>query len=89
MELIKEFIEYLIIAFISSAILIFLSKIVMQKILRRPADYYRKEELRQEELMLNRAGISIKAELETTPEGEVTSEHLHVQPQYPADQNSR
>ncbi len=76
-----ETIEYLVIAFISSAILIFLSKIVLQAILRRPRDYYREEELRQEEMMLNSAGFSIKDELETNPEGELTSEHIHAEPQ--------
>lgn len=81
--MIAETLEYLITAFICSALLIFLSKIVMQKLLRRPADHYLKEELRQEELMLNRAGISIKDELETTPEGEVTDEHIHADPQLP------
>ena len=78
-----EFMRYLGIAFASSAILIVLSKIVMQMILRRPADYYLKEEYRQEEIMLNSAGISIKDEVETTPEGEVTEEHIHVEPQIP------
>lgn len=83
MEILKETMEYLIIAFISSALLIFMSKIVMQKLLRRPADYYLKEELRQEEMLLNSAGISITEELETTPEGEVTEEHIHAEPQLP------
>lgn len=83
MEILKETLEYLIIAFISSALLIFMSKIVMQKLLRRPADYYLKEELRQEEMLLNSAGISITEELETTPEGEVTEEHIHAEPQLP------
>lgn len=83
MEILKETLEYLIIAFISSALLIFMSKIVMQKLLRRPADYYLKEELRQEEMLLNSAGISITEELETTPEGEVTEEHIHAEPQFP------
>ncbi len=78
-----EFFEYILIAFISSALLIFLSKVMMQKILRRPADYYLKEEYRQEELMLNAAGISLLDEHETGPEGEVTEEHVHAEPQIP------
>ena len=78
--MLHEFFEYLLIAFISSAALIFLSKVVMQAVLRRPAGYYRDKELLQEELMLNSAGISITEELETNPEGEVTPEHIHVQP---------
>ena len=78
-----EFLRYLGIAFASSALLLVLSKIIMQAVLRRPADYYLKEEYRQEELILNSAGFSITEELETTPEGEVSEEHLHVQPQLP------
>jgi hypothetical protein len=87
--MIKETIEYLLIAFVSSAILIFLSKIVLQALIRRPADYYRAEELRQEEMMLNSAGFSIRDELETTPEGEVTQEHIDAEPQIEGDNNYR
>ena len=79
----NEIMRYLGIAFASSVLLLVLSKIIMQAILRRPADYYLKEEYRQEELMLNSGGISITAEMETTPEGEVTEEHIHVEPQIP------
>ena len=79
--MIIETFEYLGIAFVASVILIVLSKIILQALIRRPADYYVKEELRQEEMMLNSAGISIKEELETTPEGEVTEEHIHAEPQ--------
>ena len=78
-----EVLKYLGIAFISSALLIVLSKIVMQAILRRPADYYLKEEYRQEEQILNAGGFSIKDEMVTTPEGELTEEHVHVEPQIP------
>ena len=78
-----EFLRYLGIAFISSALLIVLSKIVMQAILRRPADYYLREEYRQEERILNAGGFSITDEIVTTPEGELTEEHLHVEPQIP------
>ena len=80
-EMFLEFLEYLLIAFVASAILIVLSKVILQALIRRPADYYVKEELRQEEMMLNAAGISIREELETTPEGEVTGEHIHAEPQ--------
>ena len=78
-----EILRYLGIAFASSALLLVLSKIVMQFLFRRPADYYLKEEYRQEELILNNAGFSISDEVETTPEGEVTEEHIHVEPQIP------
>lgn len=78
-----EFFRYLGIAFVSSAILIVLSKIVLQRILRRPADYYLKEEYLQEERMLNSAGFRLHDEVETSPEGEVTKEHIHAEPQIP------
>lgn len=78
-----EILRYLGIAFASSVLLLVLSKIIMQAILRRPADYYLKEEYKQEELILNSAGFSIRDEVETTPEGEVTEEHIHVEPQIP------
>ena len=78
-----EILRYLGIAFASSVLLLVLSKIIMQALLRRPADYYLKEEYRQEELILNSAGFSITEEKETTPEGEVTGEHIHVEPQIP------
>ncbi|MBR0399826.1 MAG: hypothetical protein IJH95_03295 [Mogibacterium sp.] len=79
--MIKETLEYLLIAFISSAVLIVLSKIILQRLIRRPADYYLADELRQEELMLNSAGFSITEEIETNPEGEITEEHIDVTPQ--------
>ena len=78
-----EFARYLGIAFASSALLIVLSKVILQFILRRPADYYLKEEYKQEERILNSAGFSINDEVETNPEGEVTEEHIHVEPQIP------
>ena len=85
----EEFMRYLLIAFISSALLIMLSKVIMQAILRRPADYYLKEEYKQEELILNSAGFSITEEKETTPEGEVTDEHIHVEPQFPGPESEK
>ena len=77
--MLTETLEYLGIAFISSALLIIMSKIILQSLIRRPADYYDAEELRQEELMLNAGGISIESEHETTPEGEIMEEtHLEA-----------
>jgi len=83
-----EILRYLGIAFASSALLLVLSKIVMQFLFRRPADYYLREEYRQEELILNNAGFSISDEVETTPEGEVTEEHVHVEPQIPKPESA-
>lgn len=83
--MIIETLEYLGIAFVSSALLIVMSKIILQHLIRRPADYYLAEEYMQEELMLNRAGFSITDEIETNPEGEITDEHIHVTPKFPAE----
>lgn len=69
MHILEEILEYLGIAFVSSALLIIMSKIILQKILRRPAEYYDAEELKQEELMLDAAGLGIGAEHETGPDG--------------------
>ena len=75
-----ETLEYLGIAFICSVILIIMSKIILQALIRRPADYYNARELREEELMLNAGGISITKEHETNPEGEIIEEkHLEAQ----------
>ena len=75
-----ETLEYLGIAFICSVILIILSKIILQSLIRRPADYYDAQELLQEEMMLNDAGISITTEHDTNPEGEILEEtHLESQ----------
>ena len=74
-----ETLEYLGIAFICSVILIILSKIILQALIRRPADYYDAAEMLQEEIMLNEAGISITSEHETSPEGEILEEtHLEA-----------
>lgn len=51
------FLKYLIISFISSAILIFISKIVLDKLIRRDIDYYEKEERDIEENMLSNIKI--------------------------------
>ena len=77
--MLTETLEYLGIAFISSVLLIIMSKIILQSLIRRPADYYDAEELRQEELMLNAGGISLASEHETTPEGEIMEE-THLEP---------
>ena len=75
-----ETLEYLGIAFICSVLLIIMSKIILQALIRRPADYYNARELREEELMLNAGGISITKEHETNPEGEIIKEkHLEAQ----------
>lgn len=51
------FLKYLFISFISSAILIFISKIVLDKLIRRDIDYYEKEERDIEEKMLSNIKI--------------------------------
>jgi len=56
---------YLLIAMVSSALLIILSKIILQKLLRRPADYYDAEERRQEKLMLKETEVDVDDELAT------------------------
>ena len=77
--MLMETLEYLGIAFICSVILIILSKIILQALIRRPADYYDAAEMLQEEIMLNEAGISITSEHETSPEGEILEEtHLEA-----------
>ncbi len=77
--MLQETLEYLGIAFVCSVLLIIMSKIILQALIRRPADYYDAEELRQEELMLNAGGISITNEHETNPEGEIIEEtHLEA-----------
>ena len=84
--MLHEILRYFLIAFVSSAILIILSKIILQALLRRPADYYIAEELLQEEMMLNSAGLSLTEELETNQEGEVTTEHIHARPHISIDE---
>ncbi len=77
--MLHETLEYLGIAFICSVLLIIMSKIILQALIRRPADYYNARELMEEELMLNAAGISITREHETNPEGEIIEEkHLEA-----------
>lgn len=78
--MVHETLRYFLIAFVSSAALIVMSKIILQFLIRRPADYYDAAELYQEEMMLNSAGLSIHNEVETNPEGELTDEEIHVTP---------
>ena len=68
--MLHETLEYLGIAFASSAVLIILSKIILQSLIRRPAEYYIAEEVHQEGLMLQAAGLGLANELETDFEGE-------------------
>ena len=82
--MIIETLRYFLIAFISSAVLIILSKIILQHLIRRPADYYSASETYQEEMMLNSAGFSINDEIKTNPEGELTDSKLDVVPQITA-----
>ncbi len=78
--MLMETLEYLGIAFVCSVLLIIMSKIILQALIRRPADYYNARELKEEELMLNAGGISITLEHETNPEGEIMKEtHLEAQ----------
>lgn len=57
MEIVKEFIEYFAIAFVASACLIFMAKIVMNKLIRKDVNYYEDVELEEEERMLRGANI--------------------------------
>ena len=47
------FIKFIIISFICSFILIILSKVILDKILRRDLDFYEKDERKMEEEMLS------------------------------------
>lgn len=49
-----EIIKFILASVISATVLIVLAKIVMQKLLRRPSDYYLNEEDKQEEIMLRK-----------------------------------
>ncbi len=48
------FIKYVIISFVCSFILIIISKVILDKILRRDKDYYEKDERNAEEKMLSK-----------------------------------
>ena len=48
------FIKYVIISFVCSFILIIISKVILDKILRRDKDYYEKDERNMEEKMLSK-----------------------------------
>lgn len=47
-----EMLKFLGFAILASLVLIVLAKIVMQKFMRKPADYYDKEEMRQDDLIM-------------------------------------
>lgn len=47
-----EMLMYLGIAMLSALVIIVLAKFVLQFIIRRPADYYLKEEQKQDDLMM-------------------------------------
>lgn len=47
-----EMILYLVVSIIAAFVLIFLAKVVLQKLIRRPVDYYEKEEIRQDDLIM-------------------------------------
>lgn len=57
MEIVKEFIEYFVIAFVASACLIFMAKIVMNHFIRKDKNYYEKVEIQEEDRMLLGVGI--------------------------------
>lgn len=48
------FIKYLGISFLCSSVLIFISKVLLDNILRRDIDYYEKDEKKAEDKMLSR-----------------------------------
>lgn len=50
-----EIIKFILASLIAATLLIVLAKVVMQKYIRRPADYYTKEEDAQEKIMLSKA----------------------------------
>lgn len=51
------FFKYLVISFISSAILIFIAKVVLDKCLRRNIDFYEKDEREYEAEMLSKVKV--------------------------------
>ena len=52
-----EIIKFILASSISAVLLIVVSKFVLQKIIRRPSDYYTKEEDKQEKAMLSKVEI--------------------------------
>lgn len=53
----NEIIRYLIISFISAVTLIFISKVILERLIRRDKDYYEKYESEEEEAMLKNINI--------------------------------
>lgn len=56
----NEFLYYCIISFVGSIVLIFLSKVVMNKPFRRDVNYYETTEKEEELQMLRKANLSKK-----------------------------
>ena len=52
-----EILKFILASVISATLLIVLAKIVMQKLIRRPSDYYLNEEDRQEDIMLSKVEL--------------------------------
>lgn len=53
----NEIIRYLIISFISAVTLIFISKVILERLIRRDKDYYERYESEEEEAMLKNINI--------------------------------
>lgn len=53
----NEIIRYLIISFISAVTLIFISKVILESLIRRDKDYYERYESEEEEAMLKNINI--------------------------------
>lgn len=47
-----EMVKFLGFAILASLVLIVLAKVIMQKFMRKPVDYYDKEEQRQDDLVM-------------------------------------
>lgn len=56
----NEFLYYGFVSFVGSIVLIFLSKVVMNKLLRRDVNYYKTTEKEEELQMLRKANLSKK-----------------------------
>ena len=56
----NEFLYYGFVSFVGSIVLIFLSKVVMNKPLRRDVNYYKTTEKEEEQQMLRKANLSKK-----------------------------
>jgi len=54
----NESLYYFIVSLIGSYVLILLAKVLLDRVLRKPADYYEKDEIEEENRMLAAAGLS-------------------------------